>query len=65
MIILLLYSHLWEMTDAKYYLYSATLFIYCPVLSTECNNHYNYYYEAMLQFVYSLAQKFHFCNVPH
>lgn len=31
MIILLLNSHLWEMTDAKYYLYSATLLIYCPL----------------------------------
>lgn len=31
MIILLLNSHLWEMTDAKCYLYSATLFIYCPL----------------------------------
>lgn len=31
MIILLLNSHLWEMTDAKYYLYSATLFIYHPL----------------------------------
>lgn len=58
MIILLLNSHLWEMTDAKYYLYSATLFIYCPILSTGCNNYYNYYYETIYSLCIPLPKSF-------
>lgn len=46
-------SHLWEMTDAKYYLYSATLSVYCPA---ECTNNNYYYYDTIYSFCIPLPK---------